>query len=192
MITFLEGKVVALTKNTLVLLTKGGVGYGIQIPKTHREKYPIDLEVKIFTHLKVSEKSMELFGFSSQEEKDFFSLLLGVKSVGPKSAMHILGLGPIQETKDAIARKDAKHLSTVQGLGKKTAERLVVELHTKIESLTSKEPLTEKEASVFYETIDALVALGYSKQESNTCVKSIFSPKETTPSLLKKALKLMQ
>ncbi|MBT4941491.1 MAG: Holliday junction branch migration protein RuvA [Candidatus Magasanikbacteria bacterium] len=192
MIAFLEGKIIALTSKNLVLLTPGGIGYEINTPKTQLEHYSINQSVQVFTYLKVSEKSMELFGFATQKQKDFFCLLLSVKSVGPKSAMHILGLGPIEDTRDAIARKDAAHLCAVQGMGKKTAERLVVELHTKIDTISCKEPMSETQESVFYETVDGLVALGYSKQEATTCVKTIFSVEETTATLLKKALQLMQ
>ncbi len=192
MIALLEGNIVAITAQNITLLTTSGVGYTICVSKIVLQQYTLNQKITLFTYLKVSEKALDLYGFATQAEKDFFTLLLRVKSVGPKSAMHILGLGSITEIQDAIARKDAAYLCAVQGMGKKTAERLVMELHNKIQKTTDTAPLSKKEESVFLEAVDGLVALGYTKQEATAYIKEVFSPNETTAQVLKKALQLIK
>jgi holliday junction DNA helicase RuvA len=167
-------------------MTEGGVGYEVTTTRVFVSEQTVGDTVTLHTYLKVSEQAMQLFGFANSEERSFFELLLSVSGVGPKSAMNILALGSIQEIEAAIVREDSTYLSAVQGIGKKTAERMVVELKSKIKKHTSSnsEHVT---GSVLIEVIDALVSMGYEKENVRDVVKEIEG--DDTEELLRKALK---
>lgn len=189
MISLLKGTIAHKESGTAVVLTSGGVGYAVRLSALQLSEYTIGQEVELPTYLKVSDSSLELFGFASTAHRDFFQLLLSVKSVGPKSAMHILSLGSIEEIKQAIARGDVTYLTAVQGMGKKTAERIVVELKTKVGSLEA--DLQVANSSTLSEVIDGLVAMGYQKEEAKLTVRSLDGEGKTTEELLREALKLL-
>ena len=132
MISFITGKVKFISRNSLTVLTNGGVGYEIFVSAVKAGNYRIGDTASLLTYMKVSDSAIDLYGFEEAEEKVFFGLLMTVSGIGPKSAMNILNLGSIDNIKSAIARKDVKYLTDVQGIGKKTAERLTVELHSKV------------------------------------------------------------
>ena len=190
MIAFLRGTIVGKGKDHLVLETTGGVGYEIKMTLLQLSKFSLGQSVALHTYLKVSDSALDLYGFESTEEKSFFELLMTVSGVGPKSAMNILSLGNISQIQSAIARGDLTYLTSVQGLGKKTAERLIVELKTKITtSLDGAESYTSAESSVLGEVVDVLMAMGYSKEEAKEKVKGLEVNGMTTAQLLKIALK---
>ena len=190
MITILSGHVVDKNTDQVTILTSGGVGYSVRLSCLQLSGYEINQEVQIPTYLKVSDNSLELFGFESNAHRDFFSLLLSVKSVGPKSAMHILSLGSIEEIKSAIARGDVEYLTAVQGMGKKTAERIVVELKNKVTSL-SEIADNQGNGAVLAEVIEGLVTMGYSKEAVKSVVQDLDSKDKDTEDLLREALKIL-
>lgn len=190
MIAFLRGTVLSKGKDHIVLETSGGVGYEIKMPLLSLSKFLIGAQVGIHTYLKVSDSALDLYGFLTTEEKDFFELLMTVSGVGPKSAMNILSLGNIGNIESAIARGDITYLTAVQGLGKKTAERMVLELKNKVASLGKDETASSVgESEVLSEVIDGLMALGYTKEEAKLRVKGIDPNGLTTAQALKIALK---
>ncbi|MFH1286723.1 MAG: Holliday junction branch migration protein RuvA [Candidatus Magasanikbacteria bacterium] len=186
MISILRGTIEDVREDSIVLMTTGGIGYEIRV---HSSNFIVHggAEVRLYTYLKVSENSMELFGFGDTDSRDFFMLLLSVSGVGPKSAMNILSLGPVDEIKSAIAREDIDFLTAVQGMGKRTAERMVVELKTKVEITQFKEGYNKK-GKVLSEVIGGLVAMGYSKEEAKLTVRELAVEEKSTEDLLREAL----
>lgn len=190
MIAFLRGQVLSKQKDHLLVETTGGVGYEVKMTLLQMAKFSIGQTVGIYTYLKVSDSAMDLYGFENTEEKSFFELLLTVSGVGPKSAMNILSLGNIAHIRSAIGRGDIQYLTAVQGLGKKTAERVVVELKTKITStLEERDTYSSEESTILSEVVDGLMALGYSREEAKEKIKGIDATGKTTAQVLKMALK---
>ncbi len=190
MIAFVRGTILGKAKDHLVIETAGGVGYEVKMNLLQMAKFSIGQTVGIFTYLKVSDSAMDLYGFENIEEKSFFELLLTVSGVGPKSAMNILSLGNIAHIQSAIGRGDIQYLTAVQGLGKKTAERVVVELKTKITSpLEERNTYSSEESTILAEVVDGLMALGYSREEAKEKIKGIDATGKTTAQVLKMALK---
>lgn len=186
MISFLTGTIHATSPTGIVLMTPGGVGYDVTTTRTFAASQKVGSEIALNTYLKVSEQAMQLFGFATGEERAFFELLLTVSGVGPKSAMNILALGSVSDIESAIAREDATYLSAVQGIGKKTAERMVVELKAKVTKGT-KVAKGHQSGTVMAEVIDALVSMGYEKAHVKEVVKGLTG--DDTEALLRQALK---
>lgn len=190
MISLLSGTIHSTSSTGITLLTSGGVGYDITTTRTFAAKQSVGSDVSLNTYLKVSEQSMQLFGFASVEEREFFELLLSVSGVGPKSAMNILALGSVSDIEAAIAREDATYLSAVQGIGKKTAERMVVELKAKVhaneQGATNHDP---SHSTVMAEAIDALVSMGYEKSQVKDVVKQLSG--DNTEAVLRDALRIL-
>lgn len=186
MISFLSGTIIAKTKHSLTLLTTGGVGYEVTVTALQAAEHLVGKPLEIATYLKVSDSDLQLFGFATTDDREFFSLLLTVSGVGPKTAMNILALGSPKEIQAAIARGDLKYLTAVGGLGKKTAERLVVELKSKIQVEGGRH--TAEEAGPMGEVIDVLVSMGYSKDEARVTVQALDGEGKTTEQLLREAL----
>lgn len=188
MISYLEGTIQSKTSDSVVLLTTGGVGYEVQLTPARALEQQVGTPLSLHTFLRVTDAAHTLYGFFTLEEKSFFELLITVSGVGPKSAMNILALGSIDEISSAIARKDVTYLTAVQGMGKKTAERLVVELQQKVGSPSG---LIQDigESTVLSEVIDALVGMGYQKGEAVEVVKQLDVLDRKTEELLREALK---
>jgi len=163
---------------TKALIDVQGVGYELSIPISTFEKLPdFENEITLLTHLHVREDDMSLFGFFSQEEKDFYLMLIGVSKIGPKGALGILSGIPINELKHAILSADVNRISKVPGIGKKTAERLIVELKEKIPAPTgidiTSSKIDDKQKIMITDTIMALISLGYAKAKAQDAVKKI-------------------
>lgn len=191
MISLLRGKILSKNENTVVILTAGGVGYEVRVSGSTLFGLKTGEETDILTYLAVRENAMDLYGFKDEAEKDLFLHFLDVSGVGPKTALHILSLGEPAEISSAINRGDVDYLSKVSGIGKKTAERLVVELKGKVESLKVKgesgQESTMSDATI--DVIDGLVALGYSVLEAREIVKKLDTAGKTSEQLLREALK---
>jgi len=190
MISYISGKILSTSKNKITILTNGGVGYEVYLTVLHSAELLNMKEVALPVYLKVSESSLELFGFRDLDEKRFFELLLSVKGVGPKNAMNILSIGSIDEIQSAIGRGDVKYLTAVQGMGTKTAERLVVELKSKVAKLEANKNIPMTDAGNLGEVVEALVSMGYNKEEVRDAVKTLDGTKPVGI-LLKDALKML-
>ncbi|GAB4317407.1 MAG: Holliday junction branch migration protein RuvA [Candidatus Zixiibacteriota bacterium] len=174
MITFVEGTIIE-RHPTRVVVQCGGIGYEITIPLSTFDRLPDEGQTaRILTRLIVREDAHLLFGFASHEERALFDLLLEVSRVGPKLAIAVLSGLQVNQIRQAIAFQDPAMLATVSGLGKKTAERIVVELKDKIDqritSTTGKPASGGAEGGMLDEAVAALVALGYTKTEAQQAV----------------------
>lgn len=188
MISLICGRIFEKNKDSIVVETSGGVGYLVHMTALRVGEYRVGQEVKIYTYLKVSDSALDLYGFENSDEKSFFELLMTVSGVGPKSAMNILSLGHMSDIQSAIARGDVKYLTGVQGMGKKTAERLVVELKSKLISSDTHSTKSE-ESDILTDVIDGLVSLGYSREEAKNLVQNLDTEGKTPEQILKQALK---
>jgi Holliday junction DNA helicase RuvA len=188
MIAQLIGAVVAHGDRFLVLDVHG-VGYKLFVSSDTLKNSPIsDTVVTFATYLAVREDALELYGFRDTREQDFFHLLTSVPSIGPKSALAILSLAPPTTLQTAIANGDSSYLTRVSGIGKKTAEKIVVHLRDKIEALAdSSESGRHGEA----EAIEALQTLGYSLKEARDALQHVPSEVSDTSAKIKAALKLL-
>ena len=133
MIALVAGEVAVRRPDHVVIETAGGVGYRLAVSaETLRHVPAVGRAVSLHTHLVVRDDALLLYGFATEEERDLFLLLLGVQSVGPKVALAVLGGGPPRELVRALATGDVARLTAVPGIGKRTAERIVVELREKV------------------------------------------------------------
>lgn len=185
MISFLQGKVVSNDNGQVVVLTASGIGYAVFCSLSGLKKYLPGQEVGITTYLAVRENAMELYGFVSEFERELFLRLIQVSGIGPKSALHILSLGSVEEIGNAIARGDVSYLTKVSGVGKKTAERIVVELKEKV---LIKIDENNSFNNILGDVVEGLVALGYQVSEAREVVKKIDVTGKTTEQILKEAL----
>jgi len=153
-----------------IILDVRGVGYQLRVPQgSLRELAAAAGDVTLFVHTAVREDAIDLYGFAGEEELSFFKLLMSVSGIGPKSALAILNTADVATLKRGIARGDAATLTKVFGIGKKSAERIVVELREKV-TLTVGYTGTASGSSDA-EVMEALVSLGYSAQESREALK---------------------
>ncbi len=194
MIGFLRGQVAAL-KADYCLLDVNGVGYRVFVAGSTRNKLRLNEETQLFTYMNVYQDGITLYGFASEEEYDIFQLLIGVSGIGPKVALGILSSITVDGLCKAIQNKQATVLTKLPGIGKKSAERLILELKDKVGFATSdaEEILSlDMEGPVGDDIISeaqaALMALGYSQAEIAPVLKKATKCK-TTEEIIKLALK---
>ena len=194
MIGFLRGQVVAL-KTDYCLLDVKGVGYRVFVAGSTRNKLRLKEEAQLFTYMNVYQDGITLYGFASEDEYDVFQLLIGVSGIGPKVALGILSSITVDGLCKAIQNKQATVLTKLPGIGKKSAERLILELKDKVGFATSvaEEILSlDMEGPVGDDIISeaqaALMALGYSQAEIAPVLKKATKCK-TTEEIIKLALK---
>ncbi|MBE6092758.1 Holliday junction branch migration protein RuvA [Selenomonas ruminantium] len=195
MIGFLRGQVAAL-KTDYCLLDVNGVGYRVFVAGSTRNKLRLKEEAQLFTYMNVYQDGITLYGFASEEEYDIFQLLIGVSGIGPKVALGILSAITVESLCKAIQNKQATVLTKLPGIGKKSAERLILELKDKVAFAAAddvEEILTlDMEGPVgddmMSEAQAALVALGYSQAEIAPVLKKATKCK-TTEDVIKLALK---
>jgi len=163
-----------------VIVDVGGVGYEVQVPIGDFDDVLLDTDVKFYTYHHVREQSDELFGFSSLAAKKLFELLITVQGVGPKAALAILSLGQSEQVRSAIANSDAAYISKASGVGKKTADRVVVDLSDKVGLPTSYGAATmiQTEMNTNDEALEALMALGYTLADG---LKALENVEKTLP-----------
>ncbi len=193
MIAYLNGKILDLATDSLILLC-GGVGYRVY---THQRLLKLlqvgqeNTEIFIYTH--VREDNLQLFGFTNSNEERLFQKLMSVSGIGPKSAMAFLSAYPAHEIINAILTQDLFKITSISGVGKKTAERLLMELKDKVLDLANpSEHFTSfsATAAAIQETMSALVNLGYGRMEAERVLKSIEgAEKLPLAKLLKEGLK---
>lgn len=187
MIAHLTGTILAHTENSLILDVHG-VGYRVLVPNSIASVVRSGEALEMFTHLAVRETALELFGFAKESDVQFFELLIGISGIGPRSALAILNLAPTDTLKTAISRGDTSYLTKVSGIGKKSAEKIVLELKDKIGALPETEHAQyEGDGDV----VDALLALGYAQHEARAVLAELPDSTEGTGARLKEALKLL-
>lgn len=196
MISYIKGTLMHRGESYIILET-GGIGYQIFVSAGFLSKMPeAGKEMKIFTYMSVKEDGISLFGFSSKEEQEMFLKLLTVGGVGPKGALGFLSQLTPQEIVMAILSADAKTLSKAPGVGKKTAQRVILELKDKCsteDALAISMEMVDGGAvgGAKFEAIEAMTALGYSRSEAAKAVGMVAAEGMTTEDILKAALKKM-
>ena len=181
MIAYLRGKVLTTTAETAIL-DVNGVGYEVYCSAGAFRQLTVGAVGELYTYLQVKEDGMTLFGFDSVKEKDLFLKLITVSGVGPKMGISVLASLSGEEFARVIATADVKRLSAVKGLGKKTAEKIVLELHGKISAAeimsasgddfnATLPPMEAKLSAADEEAVQALVGLGFTRNESAQAVK---------------------
>lgn len=186
MIYTLEGKITKRGDN-FVVVEAGGLGYQIFIPQNIAPSLiPVDGTAKFFCHYQQREDGVSLFGFPSEQELKIFGLLISVNGVGPKSAMAILSVGPLNNLLAAIKEGKAELLTRVSGIGRRTAERIILELKGKIQIFKSEKIVQAIESDSDIE--DALVNLGYQRFEAREALKKIGASVSGIEKRLKAAL----
>lgn len=168
MIHYLKG-ILKYKSPAFIIVEVGGVGYEINIPLSSFDLLPPEgKEIKINTYLHWRENGLTLYGFVTQEERDFFGLLISISKIGPKSALRIVSRISPSEFKRAIKKGDLATLTHVPGIGGKTAQRLILELKERVEEEEIVEPGKE---TITKDTLSALISLGYTRKEAERAVK---------------------
>lgn len=189
MIAFLTGRVVGKDQGA-VLLDVSGVGYQLWMSSGSLAALPAEGdEATIWTHLHVREDELSLYGFESLAEKNAFERLIGVSGVGPKVALGILSALSPDSLASAVASEDIALLSTVPGIGKKTAQRLCLELQDKLGAPAAVAGGRGVPAAANDEAVSALIAMGFSTTEAITALKGFDGDSSNAQALLKHALK---
>ncbi len=200
MIRYIKGEYLYYDKGAIVIETAGGIGFRIFVPDassllTAREGDTLS----VYTYLQVKEDGMSLYGFADEDELRLFEMLITVNGVGPKAGLAIMSLGTPNQIRASIASKDASAISKAQGVGKKTAERVILELSEKI----SVDPfgdaimpdagsnIVTAAAGERAEAIIALTTLGYTKKEAEAAIGSVPDEGISAEEYIKKALKYL-
>lgn len=188
MIGYLSGKIIS-ARPTKLLLDVNGVGYVIHISINTFEKITDKPEVSLFIYTSVKEDSITLFGFFTESEKEMFELLISVNGIGPKLALSVLSGIQIAVLRLAINTGDISRIVSIPGIGRKTAERLVLELKTKVERI-SDDGEAEIPFSIKNEAVAALSTLGYNIKLAEKCVRDLLTaePDAALEEIIKKAL----
>lgn len=199
MYAFIEGQVCEKAGGSLVLLA-GGVGYQINCSMTTLQAAPaIGSTMRCYTWLSVREDAMELFGFATKEERTLFQSLTSVSGVGAKTALALLGAMPLHELNLAILLGDVAALSRAPGIGKKTAQRIALELKDKISQadVNSRDTAANQQTAAVMATdsvsdaMEALIALGYSGTEARDALMKVKGQSDKTDELIRLALRTL-
>lgn len=187
MISHITGEIL-LKGDRFAIIDVSGVGYKVYISIDTMRKIGNDGEkVSLWTYLAVRENALDLYGFIENAEVELFELLISISGVGPKSALAIMSVAPLDTLKAAISSGDTSYLTKVSGIGKKNAEKIVLELRDKLGVLES-----ESVGGVMSEdsdVVDALVAMGYSAVEAREALKQVAQEVSGTSARIKEALK---
>lgn len=175
MIAHLQGTIAEKFANS-VIIDVHGVGYEVALTAPDFDKLYLNDEVKLYTYHHVREQSEELFGFTSLEGKKIFELLITVQGIGPKNAMSVLSLASYEEVRNTIANADAAYLTKANGVGKKAAERIIVDLREKVGLPTyygrKSDPETQTIAAND-EALEALMALGFQLADATKALEGV-------------------
>ena len=185
MIGSIKGKII-LKNEKFVIVETGGVGYKISAsPDTLSKLTKTDETVSFWIHTHVREDALDLYGFLDYRELEFFEMLINVSGIGPKSALIILSIASIETLKKAIATGDISYLTKISGIGKKTAEKIIIELRDKIGEEKSDISLKGE-----LDALEALKSLGYSQNEAREALKKVSADSDTNGKI-REALKIL-
>jgi Holliday junction DNA helicase RuvA len=196
MFAYIKGTL-AYKGNEFIIVETGGIGYRVTVPVTALEALKTGTDIKVHTYMHIREDAWLLFGFITEEELKMFEQLLKVSGVGPKAAMSLVSHIPPSRFGLAVLTDDANAFVKAPGIGKKTALRIILELKDKLKkeqgeelkTLTSGTDWDEKPASKIQEAVSALMMLGYSSQEANRSVSSVYSDEKSLETIIRDALK---
>jgi Holliday junction DNA helicase RuvA len=184
MISYLSGKII-LKKDKFIILEVAGVGYKIFLNRQNLSILPeISENLKVFTYQNVKEEALDLYGFLTYDELEFFETLMDIRGVGPKSALDISALGSLDKIKDRILKQDEKIFEGIPGIGSKKAMTIILELTGKIKMLGQKKGSSD-------EAEGALMQLGFSKQQAKDALSRIPASVKDPEDRIKLALKTL-
>lgn len=165
-----------------IIVDVAGVGYEINVAAGDYDAVTLDRQVKFYTYHHIREQSQELFGFSSLAAKKLFEMLITVQGIGPKAALAILSLDEAEHVRNAIANADSVYLAKASGVGKKTAERVVVDLSDKVGMpiVYKKQADAQTELNTSDEALEALIALGYTLSDATKALDGVSSQLSTS------------
>ena len=191
MIGSIKGKIILKTDKYVIVETNG-VGYKVAVsPDTlsklasRQSSEQKDTEVSFWIHTHVREDAFDLYGFLEHKELEFFEMLIGVSGIGPKSALIILSIASVETLKKAIGTGDTSYLTKISGIGRKTAEKIVLELRDKMGKEESDETLQDE-----IDALEALKSLGYSQNQAREALKKVSRDKDIN-SKIREALKIL-
>ena len=189
MIAYLEGKIIYATDKFIIINT-GNVGYKVSITEDTSLSCKENTNISLFIYTAVRENSIDLYGFKTTEELSFFELLLNVSGIGPKSALSTLSVAPLNILRRAIATGDTSYLNKVSGIGKKTAEKIIIELRDKLKDYKED---GNNQGSLRQESdlLEALKSLGYNQNEARDALKKVSPSIEGTNARIKEALRIL-
>jgi Holliday junction DNA helicase RuvA len=190
MISKLTG-VVAEKDSDYLIIEVGGIGYKVNVSPDVVAKAKEKEEISLFTYLAVRENSLDLYGFLGKGELVFFELLVSVSGIGPKGALGVLSQATPIQLETSITTGDCSILTKVSGIGEKTAERIILELKNKIGKISSLQGSARKDSNVDVETMEALLALGYSQRDAQEALREIGSKTKNVNEKVKRALKIL-
>ena len=188
MIGFLSGKVIAI-KEKYIILDVQGVGYKIFLSANTTQSLTEGAAIELWIYTAVREDALDLFGFLQELDQEIFELLLNVSGIGPKSALGILSVADIGSLAHAIKNENVAYLTQVSGIGKKTAEKIVIELKDKMEKLTIEHQSNESDS--VRDVIDALLVMGYHEKNIREALRSIDDSITNTSEMIREALRIL-
>ncbi|HOX91157.1 MAG TPA: Holliday junction branch migration protein RuvA [Candidatus Paceibacterota bacterium] len=189
MIAKIEGQI-SYIGNRFLIVDVSGVGYKLFVTNEAISLSKVEESIKLWVHTAVRENSIDLYGFLDIEELSFFELLLDVSGIGPKSALSTLSVAPVSTLRKAIASGDTTYLNKVSGIGRKTAEKIIIELKDKLKEYEG-DIATSQVMQEERDILEALRTLGYSQDEAREAIKKIPSNMTEMNNRLKEALKII-
>lgn len=187
MVGYLEGTVKTVSEGHCILMA-GGVGYKVAATKATLASLPREGQAGVWTHLAVREDALDLYGFTDEQELRLFELLLSVSGIGPKSALAVLDVATVETLRSAIAQGNAQYLTKVSGIGRKTAEKIVLELREKVGAGAAHETRALKGDE---EALEAMRSLGYTAAEARDALRKVPPTITTGSERLREALKAL-
>ena len=197
MIRHITGKYLFHEKGSIVVETQGGIGFRIHVADTSPVLNAREGDVvQLYTYMQVKDDGMSLFGFNDRDALTLFEQLLTVNGVGPKAGLAIMSIGTVNQIKAFIMHKDAKSIAKAQGVGKKTAERVILELADKVSAVPIQDAEIATESAVLFSdernnAVVALTTLGYSKAEAEEAIGHVPEDDLTIEEYIKKSLKFL-
>lgn len=197
MIRHITGKYLFYEKGSIVVETQGGIGFRIHVADTSPVLNAREGDVvQLYTYVQVKDDGMSLFGFNDRDALTLFEQLLTVNGVGPKAGLAIMSIGTVNQIKAFIMHKDAKSIAKAQGVGKKTAERVILELADKVSAVPIQDAEIATESAVLFSdernnAVVALTTLGYSKAEAEEAIGHVPEDDLTIEEYIKKSLKFL-
>jgi len=184
MISYLSGKII-LKRDKFIIVEVNNIGYKVFLSRHNLLKLPeISSDIKVFTYHNVKEDASDLYGFLTYDEMDFFDTLMDIRGVGPKAALEISAVGPLEKIKDKILRQDENVFAGIPGIGSKKAMAIILELTGKIRMLGQKKSSAD-------EAENALVQLGFSKQQAKDALGRVPASVKDSEERIKLALKTL-
>lgn len=188
MIGYIEGTVIDTAKDHIIVDT-GSVGYTLFVTPNTLAEVVTQKEVSLWVHTVVRDDALDLYGFKDKGGREFFELLIGVSGIGPKTALGVLSLAPTEKLSSAIIAEDIAYLTNVSGIGKKSAQKIVLELQDKVGELEKTTAASSEATQKETETMEALESMGYSRQEARDALSAIDDNIDDTSEQIRAALK---